>query len=119
MTRFEPTGNLNQTRLLEAVLQETGRTSTEERVDTAQTLRALLDVIGRTMAAGYEVRLTNFGTFGQRERSWSRNPQTGQELGPVRVARFHANGLLRQSIKNGEAVTSLVKKGSPRGSRSV
>lgn len=116
MKRFEPTGHLNQTQLLEAVLAETGRAELEEgrtqaRVDTAQTIRAVLDVIGRTVVAGHEVRLTNFGTFRLRPERRRHNPQTGESVGPSRSVGFRSSGLLREHARTGEPVVSLIKRG--------
>lgn len=116
MKRFEPTGHLNQTQLLEEVLAETGRKDletgrTEARNDTAQTIRAVLDVIGRTVVAGHEVRLTNFGTFRLRPTASRRNPQTGEPTAPSRSVGFRANGLLRAHARTGEPVVSLIKRG--------
>jgi DNA-binding protein HU-beta len=76
MKRHVPTGKLNHMALVEAVAAEAGVSVTT----AAKVLRATFDVIPRNVAAGYEVNVSNFGTWftGWENARTVRNPQTGE-----------------------------------------
>lgn len=108
-----PTGDLNNTRLAELIEAEANlRPGQGERV-----LQATLDIIGRHVAAGYRVRLTNFGSFFRRAVPV---PSAGSGFGRVRGvrltgtvlrARFTSSGLFSDAVRNGTPVTTLRKRG--------
>lgn len=108
-----PETDLNFTRLAELLDVEVDlRTATSEDV-----LHAVLDIVGRHVAAGYRVSLTNFGSF---TPQWRRVPEGGlpgkRAEGAVmptevRRVRFSATGLFADSVRALEPVTTLRKRG--------
>lgn len=108
MKRHQAVTDLNFMLLVDAVAAETGvPRDTAERV-----LQSGLDVIGRTVAAGFRVRLSNFGSFFRADHTYNtglRSPDGERVRGKVRVARFRSSGRLREVIRSGGAVTDLRK----------
>lgn len=69
---------MNKAELITAIADHTGQT----KVDVTQTLDALLDIIGATLAHGDKLHLTGFGVFETQHRAAraGRNPQTGAAI---------------------------------------
>jgi DNA-binding protein HU-beta len=69
---------MKKTELIEALATATG----EPQAATARTLVALIDIIGKEVAAGGEVAITGFGSFkgSARAERTGRNPRTGEAL---------------------------------------
>jgi DNA-binding protein HU-beta len=96
--------------LVEAVAAEAG----VSQADTAKVLRAVFDVIPRTVAAGYSVNVTNFGTW---YAKWNvarqvRNPQTGetwQQEGRSRAA-FRWAPAVKEVVMAGDVIPETFKK---------
>lgn len=105
MSTGEQPVRMNHMDLIEAVAREAGL----PKATTARVLRATFDVIGRTVAEGGRVSVTNFGSWFLRVIPHTHNPKTLEKLGPVRVARFKASGRLAGQIKRGQPVTTLRK----------
>lgn len=104
-TGDQPVDRMNHLALVRAVAQEAG----VPQQTVAKVLRATFDVIGRKVAEGGRVNVTNFGSWFLTTIPHTHNPQTLEKLGPVRVARFKARGRLAQIIKSGGTVTTLKK----------
>jgi DNA-binding protein HU-beta len=109
---FKPR-NLNHTTLVEVVSAEAGVSpKVVEKV-----LRALLDVIGRTVAAGFRVSVTNFGTWYRSEVAPRprRNPATDEEWFAPRTnyPRFRYSPRLREATTSGKVPATLKKRGHP------
>lgn len=106
---FRPTTDLNLGGLIEAVAEETGRS----RADADLHVRAVLDVVARTMTAGYAVRVSNFGTFKTvlTPARFARNPQTGERV--LVPARFRPVlgfvGKLKAAVYAGQLLDSITK----------
>lgn len=114
-----PTGDLNQTRLTEMLAGETNLS--QEEADRA--VRAFMDIVGRHVAAGFRVRLTNFGSFFARDFQVPRGGLPGRRAegakipSRVRRVRFLASGLLYERVRSAEPVTTLRKRGRGEASR--
>jgi len=69
---------MNKAELITAIADQTGQT----KVDVTETLDALLDIIGATLAQGDKLQLTGFGIFETQHRAAraGRNPQTGEAI---------------------------------------
>lgn len=109
----QPTGNITTYRLAELLEKEANLKSGQGAV----VLRALLSIIARHVAAGYRVRLTNFGSFFPRTRHVSRSNLPGRELAEpinVRRATFRPTGLFEAAVRDGAPVLQIVKR--PKGS---
>lgn len=107
-----PTGPLNKTALAEAVARELGCS----REDGYQALNAVLDTITRTVTAGHDVTITNFGTFRAVEQAarLARNPQTGARtpLPSQPDVRFRVAPRLREVVRGGNPGASIRKRPS-------
>jgi len=107
-----PSGDLNFTRLAELLEDEAGL----ERGTGAKVLRAVLTIIARHVAAGFRVRLTNFGSFLPLTRRVGtgglphRRAEGIRMPSETRVARFRPSGLFAQAVRNGEPVFTLQKR---------
>ncbi|MFE5369210.1 HU family DNA-binding protein [Streptomyces mirabilis] len=92
-------GPLNQTQLIEAVAAELDWPA----ADADRAVRATLDVIAATLAAGHNVSITNFGTFISRrvQARKARNPQTGGrvQVREHQALRFRPAPRLRQVVR--------------------
>jgi DNA-binding protein HU-beta len=66
---------MNKAELIHAIADQTDQT----KVDVTETLDALLEIIGSTLAKGEKLQLVGFGTFEAHHRASreGRNPQTG------------------------------------------
>lgn len=117
MKQFQPHGDLNLIRLIEAVAEESG----VSRADTSRVIRAMLDVVARTVSNLYRVRLTNFGTFAPRYvgAQLRRNPQTGAQVPVGEHYRpvFGARGKFYDGMFRNEEVTHVKK--NPKTPRSA
>lgn len=102
-----PSGDLNQTRLAELIAGEANL----PRDEAERALRAALDIIGRHVAAGYRVRLTNFGSWIQRTHKIGAGALGGRvtKATKVQTVHFHVNGLLRDLVRAGRPVSTLKK----------
>lgn len=114
-TITEPTGDLNFTRFAELLEEEAGLKKGTGR----QVLQAALNIIARHVAAGFRVRLTNFGSFGPLTRRLTpyglphKQAAGAQMPETVRLARFRASGLFADAVRNEEPVSTLRKR--PKG----
>ena len=74
------------------------------KVGAASAIDSVLDTISKTLAAGEDVRLVGFGTFGVANRAASvgRNPRTGEE---IQIA-----AATRPKFKAGKALKDAVNK---------
>lgn len=97
--------DLNQTSLIAAVAAEAG----VSKATVKAVLRAFFDVVGRTVAGGHRVTVTNFGTWGRRVISYTRNPQTGEAAGPSATVTFRPVGRLTEWVKSGRPTATLAK----------
>jgi nucleoid DNA-binding protein len=106
------TGPLNKTGLAAAVAGELG-VSLDEGF---RALNAVIDSIARTVAAGHDVTITNFGTFRAIEAPSrkARNPQTGERVQvPARAdVRFRVSPRLRAVVRAGDPSASIRKRPS-------
>jgi nucleoid DNA-binding protein len=107
MVRAKIEGDLNFMGLAKAVSIETGRSAAE----TQEIVQATLDVIGRTLAAGYSVKLTNAFTLSPSRRRVAKGALGGRVTRShyVKTVRFHLNGRLHDAIRSGHKVTTLKK----------
>lgn len=104
----QPSGDLNHMDLIAAVAAESG----VSKAVVDKVLRATFDVIGRTVANNGRVKITNFGSWFRRIVPNTRNPQTGESLGPSATARFRASGKLADAVKAGVPADTLRKNRS-------
>lgn len=105
--RAQVEGELNLTRLAEAVAAEQG-----VGVDRAQAfVQSVLDVIGRAVAEGHRVKLTNFATFEPSTHTMAAGALGGRVAVPtvVRTVRFRLNGKLHDAVRQHRPVTTLRK----------
>ncbi|MFJ8345104.1 HU family DNA-binding protein [Streptomyces sp. NPDC094153] len=105
-------GPLNKIALGEAVAAELG--TSHEKGHEAVT--AVLNVIARTVAAGYPVAVSNFGTFAPKQEAehMARNPQTGALVTvPARSwLRFRPSPQLQDAVKAGDWEAAVITKRS-------
>jgi DNA-binding protein HU-beta len=89
---------MNKAELLDAIADQTGQTKT----DIAQSLDALLETVGATLAKGDKVQLVGFGTFEPQHRAarTGRNPQTGAaiEIAEATFPKFTPGKLLKDRV---------------------
>jgi len=100
-------GELNLSALITAVAREQG-----VGYDRAQAfVQSTLDVIGRTVAAGHRVKLTNFATLTPSTHNVAAGALGGRvaEAYDVPVVRFRLNGKLHDAVRQGRPVTTLRK----------
>ena len=109
MVRAKITGDLNLTGLAYAVAVERSKPQAEAQED----VQAVLDIIGRTLANGHKVKLTNFGTFEPGRRRIAKGALGGkvERSMNVRVVKFHLNGRLLEVVRSGRKVSTLKKAG--------
>lgn len=109
----QPTGDLNFTRFAELLEAEAGLDAGDGR----RVLQAALDILARHVAAGFRVRLTNFGSFVAKT---VKVPQGGlpfrREAGvsipeEIRKVKFTATGIFADVVKSEGPVGSLRKRG--------
>jgi len=103
--------NLTFTTLTEVVAAESGvplRT-------VVLVLRTFIDVVGRTVASGFRVNITNFGTWYRSEVSprYVINPNSGEEWMQKRTnyPRFRVAPLFRDTVRSGRVPETLRKRG--------
>ena len=89
---------MNKNDLIQQLADRTGLGKT----DAAKAVDGVFDLIGDTLKAGEEVRLTGFGVFvvATRAGGKGRNPQTGEEITikPSRQPRFRPGKQLKDSL---------------------
>lgn len=107
-------GDMNHMGLVAAVAIEAG----VSRDVAARVLRATLDVVGRTVANGHHVTVTNFGTWARKVIRGTRNPQTGEPGGPTATVTFRPTGKLSEWVKSGSAEAADTLAKSPKGGAS-
>lgn len=90
---------MNKAELINNVAEDTGLT----KKDTERALTAIIDNIGRALAAGEKVSLVGFGTFEVRPRKArvGRNPRTGEsiDIPAAKVPTFKPGKGLRASVE--------------------
>lgn len=111
-TVVQATGPLNKTGLAAAVAAELGVSID----DGYRALNAVLNTITRTVTAGHDVTVTNFGTFRAVEEASRvrRNPQTGDRV-PVPAhptVRFRVSPRFREVVRSGDPSASIRKRPS-------
>jgi DNA-binding protein HU-beta len=98
ITRTEKEMPVNKNDLIQQLADRTGLGKT----DAAKAVDGVFDLIGDTLKAGEEVRLTGFGVFvvATRAGGKGRNPQTGEEITikPSRQPRFRPGKQLKDSL---------------------
>lgn len=108
--RAQPTSDLTTTSLAKALATELDITPHAAR----DTLTAVFDVITRTVAAGHDVAITNFGTFRARQfdQRTARNPQTGQPVTvpATQAIRFRVSTNLRAVIAARDTTATIRKQ---------
>ena len=69
---------MTKTELIQSIKNETGLSVSQ----IATVVNSAIDIIKKKVADGDNVRITDFGTFGVRNRAErnGRNPQTGEEI---------------------------------------
>lgn len=76
------------------------------RAESLSLVEAILDLMGGSLAAGSNVKISGFGTFLLRDKAQrvGRNPKTGVEvpITPRRVMTFRASQLLKDRVAKGE-----------------
>ena len=91
---------------------EAARRAGIERDEADAAVTAVFDIIAERLAAGEEVRLSGFGTFGVKERParGGRNPATGEPI-PIpaaRVPKFRPGKSLKDALnRKGEDTDTL------------
>lgn len=107
-----PTGHLNKTQFAEAVARELGIHPKEGN----RIIDAVLNTITRTVTAGHDVTITNFGTFRAVETAarLGYNPQTRSRMPiPSRPGmRFRVSPRLREVVQGGNPGASIRKRPS-------
>lgn len=105
MRKYRPTGDLNFSSLVTAYATERGKPTEEARED----VQALLDVLGRTVAAGHRIRLNNFGSFERGTHKIAAGSLGGRvrRARTVKTIKFHASGKLLDAVRSGRTVTTL------------
>jgi len=104
-------GELNLTRLAEAVAAERGVGVAEAQ----RFVQSVLDVIGRAVADGQRVKLTNFATFEPSTHTIAAGALGGRvtEARVVRTVRLRLNGKLHTAVRQGLPVGTLRKAAKP------
>ncbi len=113
MTRIsEPTGDLNVHSLAHLMEAEAGL----DEGDGLAAVQAFMDIVGRHVAAGYRVRLNNFGSFERRTRRIGAGSLPSQRAAGARVPseiflmRFKATGRLADAVRSGEPIRTLRRR---------
>lgn len=101
---------MNQAQLIKAVIANTGLS--RRKAEAAVT--AMLDTIVRTVTAGEDVSITNFGTFRACEdpAQIRRNPQTGStfQARPMARMRFRVSPKAQQIVAAGDTAARRRKE---------
>lgn len=109
--RFRPTTDLNFGGLVMAYATERGKPTenVDQREDAREDVQALLDVLGRTVAAGHSVKLNNFGSFERGTHKIAAGALGGRvtRTTTVKTIRFRASGKLLAAVRSGRRVTTL------------
>lgn len=107
---FKPR-NLTFTTLTEVVAAEAG----VSLKTVVLVLRTFFDVVGRTVASGFRVNVTNFGTWYRSEAAprSRRDPSSGDEWMQKRTnyPRFRFAPLFRDTVSSGDVPVTLRKRG--------
>jgi DNA-binding protein HU-beta len=111
------TTKYNQTQLAKLVAEESDVAQpTVDRV-----LRALFDVVGKTIVAGDSIAVTNFGTWlpVTSRAQQRRNPQTGEmfPVGEFERPVFRFSPAVKEAVRNGTAPGTFQKRGNGRAFR--
>ncbi len=92
---------MNKAELITAIADQTG----QAKADVTETLDALLDIIGATLAQGDKRQLTGFGIFETQHRAAraGRNPQTGAaiEIAASTIPKFTPGKALKERVAAG------------------
>ena len=92
---------ITRTDLSEAVYKELGLS----RVESAELVETVLEIISDRIVAGESVKLSSFGSFLVRSKNEriGRNPKTGEEvpITPRRVMVFKPSNILKQAVIDG------------------
>ncbi len=92
---------VTRTDLSEAVYKELGLS----RVESAELVETVLEIISDRIVAGESVKLSSFGSFLVRSKNEriGRNPKTGEEvpITPRRVMVFKPSNILKQAVIDG------------------
>lgn len=109
MTRAKITEDLSLMSLAQAVSIETGSTPAEAQAY----IQATVDVIGRALAAGHAVKISNAFTLSPGTRRLGAGALGGRvkRARTVKVVKFHLNGRLLEAVRSGRKVTTLKKTG--------
>jgi integration host factor subunit alpha len=91
---------LTRADLADAMVQKVGL----PRNDSQELVELILKEISDSLAAGHQVKLSSFGSFGIREKGLriGRNPKTGQEvpITPRRVLVFRPSNIMKDRINS-------------------
>lgn len=89
---------MNRQELISAVAAKSGVT----KADTDKVLKAVLEVVTETVAAGDKVQLVGFGTFERVERGEreGRNPRTGEvvKIAACKAPKFTAGAAFKDAV---------------------
>jgi nucleoid DNA-binding protein len=109
MVRAKIENDLNFIALSRAVAAETGQTDESAR----EAVQAVIDVMGRALAAGFKVKLPNAFTLEPSRRRVAKGALGGrvERAMTVKTVRFHLNGKLHDAVRSGRKVTTLRKTG--------
>lgn len=92
---------ITRTDLSEAVYQKIGLS----RVESAELVETVLDIISDRIVDGESVKLSSFGSFLVRSKNEriGRNPKTGEEvpITPRRVMVFKPSNILKEAVLDG------------------
>lgn len=92
---------ITRTDLSEAVYQKIGLS----RVESAELVETVLDIISDRIVEGESVKLSSFGSFLVRSKNEriGRNPKTGEEvpITPRRVMVFKPSNILKEAVLDG------------------
>ena len=94
---------ITRTDLSAAVYKELGLS----RIESAELVETLLDIISERIVEGESVKLSSFGSFLVRSKNEriGRNPKTGEEvpITPRRVMVFKPSNILKQAVLDGHS----------------
>ncbi|MCA9540852.1 MAG: HU family DNA-binding protein [Myxococcales bacterium] len=89
---------MNKAQLIDAIAASAGTS----KAVAGRVLDATIEAITKELAAGGEISLVGFGTFGVKDRAArsGRNPRTGEtiEIGPSKQPAFKAGKALKDSV---------------------
>ena len=91
---------LTKAHIIQVISEQTGYS----RRQSVKVIKALLEIIQRTLESGEDVMISNFGKFCVKEKveRRGRNPATGEDmqLPARRVVTFRCSGKLREKINS-------------------